>query len=31
MRLFTSLLAIFNSILRGRKSRVIKKVLTKVK
>jgi hypothetical protein len=31
MRLFTSLLAIFNNMLRGRKLRVIKRVLTKVK
>jgi hypothetical protein len=31
MRLFTSLLAVFNSILRGCKLGVIKRVLIKVK
>jgi hypothetical protein len=31
MRLFISSLAIFNSISRGRKSGVVKRVLTKVK
>jgi hypothetical protein len=31
MRLFTSLLAIFNSTLGGHKLRVVKRVLTKVK
>jgi hypothetical protein len=31
MRLFTSSLAVFNSILGGRKLGVVKRVLTKVK